>query len=610
MKKLIVAASLMLGLIGAGQAGEGQWQALGYSANVAGLDSNPLRGFLPFEGSYSRFPHSMEYFNLPLRSLMSSPDQFDWQAMEQHLATIASRGHQAVLRIQLDTPGEPSGIPQYLLDAGLPTFRYNDYGNNGISLMPDWNDSRLVDALRRFIAAFGARYDGDPRIGFVTAGLYGFWGEWHTYPYETRGMNETNRSLLLQSYRQAFTRTQILLRVPASSDATLLRNFGYHDDMYADSTIGDIDWYFWPSLTAAGLNDIWQTRAIGGEVAPPLQDSIFSRWPNVSGQNFQQATNTTHASWLLNHWLFETGASDNTVHTNALQAHRQLGYHLSASAARVPDIASGAPLSAEVELRNDGVAPFYYNWPVTIAALDGNGNIVKQWQADWSLPAIQPGSSAQRRIDIPAPALPDGDYRLVLQIGNPLPNGQPVKLANLEQDRDKSGWLTLQAFRVGAGGSVTPPPPPPPPAVQPLLLDDFNRKRYATNALGQWTGGNGFANGKGSGQLLNDALTLVYKNDGYFGSAIERSLAGYSSLVLRIRGGAGGEQQHFHLALGGVDKPFASLSSQPITTGYQEIRIPFSAFGSGLNLQSVSALQLSFWHGYSGKVEIDLLRFE
>ena len=606
MKKITALASLLFSLIGSSWAGDGQWQALNYSSDVAGLDSNPLRGFIPYEGSYAGFPHSMEYFNLPLRSLMSGPDSFDWSALEQHLNTIAQRGHQAVLRIQLDTPGEPTGIPQYLLDAGLTTYRYDDYDNNGISLMPDWNDSRLIDALGRFIAAFGARYDGDARIGFVTAGLYGFWGEWHTYPYDTRGMNDANRTLLLQAYQQAFHKSHIQLRVPASSDSALLDRFGYHDDMYADSTIGSTDWHFWPTLGAAGLSNIWQTRPIGGEVAPPLQDSLFNQWPNNIGQSFTQATYTTHASWLLNHWLFATGASNGTVYNNALQAHRQLGYQLSAAAARVPDSASGAPLLAEVQLRNDGVAPFYYNWPVSIAAINGNGNIVKQWQADWSLPAIQPGSVVTRRLEIAAPALPDGDYRLVMQIANPLGNAQPVKLANLEQDRDASGWLTLQAFRVGAGGNVVAPPP----VAAPLLLDDFNRSKYATNALGQWTGGNSFANGKGAGQFANGALTLAYRNDGYFGSSIGRSLAGYQALVLRIRGGAGGEQQHFHLALGGISRLFASLTPQAIGTSYQTIRIPFSAFGSELKLQTVDALQLTFWDGYSGKIEIDSIQFE
>jgi hypothetical protein len=38
--------------------------------------------------------------------------------------------------------------------------------------------------LFRSIAALGSRYDGDPRIAFITAGLLGTWGEWHVYPHD------------------------------------------------------------------------------------------------------------------------------------------------------------------------------------------------------------------------------------------------------------------------------------------------------------------------------------------------------------------------------------------------------------------------------------------
>ena len=61
---------------------------------------------------------------------------------------------------------------------------YNDFGNNGVSVSPDYSDPRLVTALEAFITALGRRYDGDPRIGFITLGLIGFWGEWHTWPYD------------------------------------------------------------------------------------------------------------------------------------------------------------------------------------------------------------------------------------------------------------------------------------------------------------------------------------------------------------------------------------------------------------------------------------------
>ena len=597
--------ALLATFINTACAGDGQWQTLTYSSNVPGIHSNPLRGFLPYEGSYSNFPHSMEYFYLPLRSLMNGPDSYDWRTLEQHLGNISRRGHQAVLRIQLDTPGEPTGIPQYLLDGGLKTWSYSHYDNKGKSLLPDWNDPRLVQALTSFIGAFGARYDGDARIGFITAGLYGFWGEWHTYPLTRREMNETNRSKLMSAYQQAFKKTQIQLRVPASSNATLLRQFGYHDDMFADSTLGPDDWHFWPTLLGAGLGDIWKNRAISGEVAPALQAGLFNNWPNSIGQDVGTAIRTTHVSWLLNHGLFEAAANDNTVYSNALQAQQTMGYQLFASAARVPDIASGAKLVADVQLGNKGVAPFYYNWPVDIGVLNGSGQLLKSWSIGWTLNDILPGSSVQRHFEMAGHGLADGSYKLALRIRNPLGNGQPVKLANLEQDLDASGWLSLQAFKVGAGGSSTPPAS----TTTQLMLDDFNDSNTGINAFGLWTGANGFVNG--SGQQINGALVFDYADDGYFGSSINRSLSSFSTLALRLRGANGGEQNHFHLQLGGVDKAFASLTSSAISSSYQTIRIPFSAFGSAFNSgATVDALRLSFWFGYSGRIEIDSIWFE
>ena len=76
------------------------------------------------------------------------------------------------------------------------------------------------------------------------------------------------------------------------------------------------------------------------------------------------------------------------------------------------------------------------------------------------------------------------------------------------------------------------------------------------------------------------------------------------------RGGAGGEQQHFHLALGGISRLFASLTPQAIGTSYQTIRIPFSALAASSSCKTVDALQSTFWDGYSGKIEIDSIQFE
>lgn len=105
-----------------------------YSLEVSGAPANnPLKGFMPYAGAYTTFPHSMEWNYLPLRTLMSGRTNFNWAALDALISNVASRGHQTVFRIYLDYPTLPTGIPQYLLDAGLVTHSYTDYGNNGIS---------------------------------------------------------------------------------------------------------------------------------------------------------------------------------------------------------------------------------------------------------------------------------------------------------------------------------------------------------------------------------------------------------------------------------------------------------------------------------------------
>ncbi|GIF98808.1 hypothetical protein [Catellatospora citrea] len=97
---------------------EPQWTPLTYTSAPA---DNPLKGFMPYAGSYQTFPYSMEWFYLPVRDVMTGPKQFRWDAVERQLNAIAARGHQAVFRFYLDYPGKPTGIPQYLLDQGLAT---------------------------------------------------------------------------------------------------------------------------------------------------------------------------------------------------------------------------------------------------------------------------------------------------------------------------------------------------------------------------------------------------------------------------------------------------------------------------------------------------------
>ena len=144
---------------------------------------NPLKGFVPYPGDRPTFPHSLEWDYTRLSQVMTGPTNFDWTLFERKLDAAAARGCQFIARFYLEWPGKTTGVPQYLLDAGLKMRIWTNTNTQpfppAVDHTPDYEDARLRAALTNFIHALGRRYDGDPRLGFVGLGLLGTWGEWH-----------------------------------------------------------------------------------------------------------------------------------------------------------------------------------------------------------------------------------------------------------------------------------------------------------------------------------------------------------------------------------------------------------------------------------------------
>ena len=421
--------------------------------SAAAPTNNPLKGFIPYAGSYSNMPYSMEWGYLPLRTLMTGPTNFDWSSLDTLLGQIASRGHQTAFRIYVDYPAQPTGIPQYLLDAGLVTHTYTDYGNNDLSVSPDYENPLLGQALTNFIAALGARYDGDPRIGFITVGLLGFWGEWHTYPYKNWFASITVQDEVLSAYEAAFARTKLLVRRPAGTNPTG-RRFGYHDDSFVYETIDPPSWMFLGLLKDAGETDKWRTQPIGGEVRPEVQPCMWD--PNQTncvppGQEFSNCVALTHASWMLNQAAFAPGFTG-SQQSLAVAGSSMLGYELYIPNASLVDASVSEPLTTSLQVWNKGVAPFYYDWPVQLAALNGSNALVKTWTTSWKLSLVLPTVTntvwtwSQTNHGLPA-----GKYKLVLRVQNPLLGGAPLLFANQAQDSDLPGWLSLGQVSITPG---------------------------------------------------------------------------------------------------------------------------------------------------------------
>ncbi len=419
---------------------------------------NPLKGFVPYLRADSPFPHSLEWDYTPLAAVMTGPDQFNWAPFEAKLAAAAARGHQFYARFYLEWPGRPTGVPQYLIAAGLPMRRWTNTNTQpwppAVDHTPDYEDPRLRAALTNFIHAFGRRYDGDPRLGFVGLGLLGTWGEWHNHPNDQWFASKTVQREVLDAYEAAFRKTRLVARYPAGPDDPRYaenhrRALGYHDDSFAWATVhtgrpGDA-WFFETRLRTAGAVDKWRTQPIGGEVRPEVWSCLFDE-PSCApaGQEFERCLEVTHASWLCHEGLFR-GPVQGAARERALRAARRLGYEFHVALVQLNR--AGGRLSVALTVTNTGVAPFYYDWPVELGVLDPAGQVRVRWPTDWKLPGILPGElAAVWRFETPAPALPAGPAWLALHVPNPLPNGPPVRFANATQDQHRPGWLTLAAL--------------------------------------------------------------------------------------------------------------------------------------------------------------------
>lgn len=100
-------------------------------------------------------------------------------------------------------------------------------------------------------------------------------------------------------------------------------------------------------------------------------------------------------------WTASTALSPSTIpvarcrsaaRERAIRAVQRMGYELHVSGAAL-SLAHGQ-LDVAVTVTNTGVAPFYYDWPVELGALDADGRLAARWRTDWKLAAIQPGSPA------------------------------------------------------------------------------------------------------------------------------------------------------------------------------------------------------------------------
>lgn len=425
--------------------------------------NNPHKGFMLWGTDYAagapenHYGATIYHIYAPWREIETADQVFDWGRFEtNHLLPILADHPEAtfVIRPVADYPdGENSGItlfytggellrdfPRFLIEPPLaiPYTPYTSCDGDGPGWTPDWNHPAMITQLVQFVQAFGARYDGDPRITAVQTGLLGLWGEWHQSGCDAQAPSNAVKVAVRDAYASAFTHTPVQTRYARDPDVAGV-NFGFHEDYFPSFTApciygfpscsDDGDWNlsygFQHLVPAAAAN--WQHNPVSGESPTAAQKRTWSN--DVA--DVMTVLHDYHFSFLGpagGHQWAGNGA-------NLEPMKRLLGYQFHLVRAEWPDHAwLGYPLSISMVISNSGAAPCYHPFPLELALCDPDATPRWRGPGTMDLRTVMPGPASAKVDFFVVTNLPAARYSIRLGILDPRTREPGVRFQSAGED--------------------------------------------------------------------------------------------------------------------------------------------------------------------------------
>ncbi len=397
---------------------------------------NPLKGWCPYtDAGEINQPYSMVFQYISWRELEPVEGDFRFAEWERSWDVGAGKGKHIIFRVYIDYPTKPSGLPDWLRKAGVKETAYDDYGGGK---SPDYNDSRMVAAMERLIAALGQRYNKDPRVAFIQLGLLGFWGEWHTYPRSELYASKGTEQRVIDAYRKSFPDKSLMVRY-ARDYAGKQPWIGFHDDMFPEDTDNGKDWGFLAGLRREKRMENWKLAVVGGEMVPGQAE----KWLGAGLSTTNTALDRAHFTWVGPYCPALVTTKNKEFRKQSEALVRKMGYNFQITEVSHPSRTNKA-LQVTLKGNNTGVAPFYYPWVVEWALLDRAGKVVSIQKSAWDIRKWQPGAFEETaELDFSAPS---GEYKLAIGIRDPWTDRPAVRFAN--ELTVTNGWTVVSQLRV------------------------------------------------------------------------------------------------------------------------------------------------------------------
>ncbi|WP_438446796.1 DUF4832 domain-containing protein [Gorillibacterium sp. sgz5001074] len=393
--------------------------------------ANPYMGFAPdAKGGPYALEHRLVYSNITWKELEPAKGVYDFDKFEQAIGLDrwAQQGKKLILRLVLDVPRKTSHMD-------IPEWLYTEIGKDGTwydveigkGFSPNYMNPILIQRHKELVAKLGEHYNGDNRIAFVQLGSLGHWGEWHTWdgPGEVIPFPKSIVSdQYVEHYMTAFPDKMLLMRRPY---AIVKENkLGLFNDMFGNpehTTEGFEKWVkngytFW--LTGEKIPpvpDFWVYAPSAGEFADSSQGDKYFR-ESTFASTLNQARNS-HVSWLGPSVPMDKRYSTG-VNANIDTFLKTIGYRFRVDTeSHSPAIAPGSALPVQMLWVNEGVAPFYFHWPVELSLVDTEGKVALSATTDEDIRTWLPGNKKMvANLKIP-PEFQEGEYTLCVSILDP-----------------------------------------------------------------------------------------------------------------------------------------------------------------------------------------------
>ena len=402
----------------------------------ASADSNPLMGFAAAADSKSTAAdEQLVYIDLTWAEWEPQEGTFDIASLEKknNIARWRAEGKHAVLRFVCDVPGDEAhrDIPQWLYNETGDGVDYDNAYGKGYA--PDYSNTTFRAAHARAIAALGAWASQDTFVSYVELGTLGHWGEWHTL--EESGVPAMPRERICREYysqyQSAFPQAHLLTR--RNYALSVEGGAGVYNDM-TGSPDDTLEWLTWQlaggaqeaadhEIAYTPVEDIWRTAPVGGEFTSSLDMGY------MLGDNIVQTLSLLRAS----HMTFIGPHYPKREYAESAGAHMVrglLGYRLWVSELDVRFDALTRCWDITMEWKNDGVAPLYADWAVTLEVRDSSGEVVYDTALPLVLSDLCDGEEFTVKASVPFDQRYWDGFTIGVGITDPLTGDYAVRLSS------------------------------------------------------------------------------------------------------------------------------------------------------------------------------------